>query len=209
MAPTERTGSPIVEPSAPMGYNLLVSKHSPTRLRYDAGTIVIEGEIPLCIPPQFEWDARVERYRAPRSRVGRRWSISVNVGVRVEDLSSRAAELDFKPARRSSPRALTRRKRWLPGQGRDARERGAADRRGKDVRGPGSHPKGRAQRARGRPDDRPDEPVVFAAGRLPGDRGRNTRRRVSRGQGRHRNHLRQRIYICRRLRQSIRSDGFR
>ena len=34
-------------------------------LRYDAGTLLLEGDVPARIPPQFTWDPRVERFRAP------------------------------------------------------------------------------------------------------------------------------------------------
>ena len=80
------------------------SKDSRTRLRYDAGTIVIEGETPLCIPPQFEWDARVEKYRAPAFARRRAMEYFGECAVRVQDLSSTAAKLDLKLRVDHSPR---------------------------------------------------------------------------------------------------------
>jgi len=79
-----------------MDYNLLVTDHNPTRLRYDAGTIIIEGEIPLCIPPQFEWDARVERFRAPAMARRRVIEYFNECSAPIDDLSSRAVPLALK-----------------------------------------------------------------------------------------------------------------
>ena len=46
-----------------MRYNADVSDTA--RIRFDKGTIVIDGDMPSLPMPQFEWDPRVERLRAP------------------------------------------------------------------------------------------------------------------------------------------------
>jgi len=45
-------------------------------LTYDAGTLLLEGEAPGRLPPQFQWDPRVGKFLAPavarRAGVNRR-----------------------------------------------------------------------------------------------------------------------------------------
>ena len=67
-----------------------------TRLRFDAGTLILEGDLPDTLPPQFEWDARVEKHRAPA--VARRAVVGwlAKRGIEVEDASSLAKRLDLK-----------------------------------------------------------------------------------------------------------------
>lgn len=67
-----------------------------TRLVFDSGTLVIHGPVPPDLPPQFEWDERVERFRAPA--VARRAAVQrfLKRGVDVEDAASRSVALDLK-----------------------------------------------------------------------------------------------------------------
>lgn len=67
-----------------------------TRIRFDAGTLLIEGD-PLCVPPpQFEWDERAGKLRAPA--VARRAAVQYlgARGIPVEDMSSAARDIDLK-----------------------------------------------------------------------------------------------------------------
>jgi len=68
---------------------------SPPQLVYDAGTLLIEGAVPPLLPPQFVWDARVEKYRAPA--VLRRGSLGffAKRHINIEDCCSQAKALDL------------------------------------------------------------------------------------------------------------------
>jgi len=63
------------------------------KLRYDSGTLVLEGELPPDMLSQFEWDERVERHRAPG--VARRAIVQrlAKRGIEVEDASSLSKSL--------------------------------------------------------------------------------------------------------------------
>ena len=88
-----------------MRYNLRVSE---TRLRYDAGTIVLDGKTPVCLPPQFEFDERIEKYRAPAA--DRRQILDYLAECRevVEDVSSQARSLKLKLRTDYTPRPYQR-----------------------------------------------------------------------------------------------------
>ena len=82
-----------------LDYNLQV-----TELKFDGGTLVLEGDLPEQLPPQFEWDERVERHRAPaiarRAVVG--WLQKRE--VQVDDRSSNARSLNLKLRAAYEPR---------------------------------------------------------------------------------------------------------
>ncbi len=79
-----------------------------TRLRFDAGTLVLEGELPDTLPPQFEWDPRVEKHRAPA--VSRRAVVGwfEKRGMEVEDATSVAQPLGLKLRTSYSPHPYQR-----------------------------------------------------------------------------------------------------
>lgn len=79
-----------------------------TKLRFDAGTLILEGAAPGVVPPQFEYDARVEKYRAPA--VARRAAVGWlrKHGVDFEDASSLAKPLDIKLRTAYTPRPYQR-----------------------------------------------------------------------------------------------------
>lgn len=66
------------------------------RLSFDAGTILLQGDPNVSIPPQFEWDARIECHRAPA--IARRAAVRhlEMRGAEVEDACSFANEIDLK-----------------------------------------------------------------------------------------------------------------
>ena len=74
------------------GYNAFMSE---TRVRYDAGTLVIEGDALVTVPPQFEWDARVEKFRAPAIAREQVLRYLADRSLEVEDASSQARSLDL------------------------------------------------------------------------------------------------------------------
>lgn len=78
------------------------------RLRFDAGTLILEGEGLPAIPPQFEWDARVEKYRAPAISRGAALEYLAEFGIRVQDESSAARPLDLKLRTEFSPHPYQR-----------------------------------------------------------------------------------------------------
>lgn len=66
------------------------------RLLYDAGTVLLDGPQPTALPPQFEWDARVEKYRAPALARRTIMQYFTPRAIEVEDASSRATSLNLK-----------------------------------------------------------------------------------------------------------------
>ena len=64
-------------------------------MRYDAGTLVIESDALTTVPPQFEWDARVEKYRAPAMAREQVLRYLADRSLEVEDASSQARSLDL------------------------------------------------------------------------------------------------------------------
>ena len=89
------------EPFPLFRYNLGVSN---TRLRYDGATIVLEGATPLCLPPQFEWDERIEKYRAPACARRRILDFFAECRDAVEDSCTRANSLKLKLRTDYTPR---------------------------------------------------------------------------------------------------------
>lgn len=81
-----------------------MNERSHTRLVYDSGTLLLDGDVPPCLPPQFELDARVERYRAPA--VARRPVMQhfARHSIEVADLSSLANSLEMKLRTSHEPR---------------------------------------------------------------------------------------------------------
>ncbi|MHB0936344.1 MAG: hypothetical protein ACYDCO_17710 [Armatimonadota bacterium] len=74
-------------------------------LTYDAGTLLLEGEVPGRLPPQFLWDPRVEKFRAPA--VARRGILRFceGQGITVRDCISRARKLALELRTTFAPRA--------------------------------------------------------------------------------------------------------
>jgi superfamily II DNA or RNA helicase len=72
-------------------------------MAFDSGTLVVEGPVPPDLPPQFEWDSRVERFRAPA--VARRPAVQYmeKRGLDFEDASSESKPLDLKLRTAYSP----------------------------------------------------------------------------------------------------------
>ncbi|HEY3415659.1 MAG TPA: DEAD/DEAH box helicase family protein [Armatimonadota bacterium] len=73
-----------------------MSELNRTLLKYDAGTLVLAGQLPLLIPPQFTWDPRVEAFRAPA--VMRRAVVDycARQGIALADACSSASALDLR-----------------------------------------------------------------------------------------------------------------
>lgn len=79
--------------AARISYNLRVNNSGTRRLVYDAGTLTLEGDPLLVMPPQFEWDERVGRFRAPA--IARRQILDylAECGDSVEDAATAAERL--------------------------------------------------------------------------------------------------------------------
>ncbi|OFX14592.1 MAG: hypothetical protein A2Z18_09320, partial [Armatimonadetes bacterium RBG_16_58_9] len=89
-----------VSPSAIIKF---VNSDTCTRIRYDSGTIVMEGKTPLCVPPRFEWDERVEKFRAPATDRRTILDYLAECSEPVEDASSLAKPLKLKLRARYTP----------------------------------------------------------------------------------------------------------
>lgn len=77
---------------------------SETRLRFDGGTLVLEGKTPVPTPPWFTWDERIEKYRAPA--VDRRRILDYLAECRevIDDDSSQSNPLKLKLRTDYTPR---------------------------------------------------------------------------------------------------------
>lgn len=73
-------------------------------LTYDAGTLLLEGEVPRRVPPQFQWDPRVEKFRAPA--VARRGihRFCERQGIALRDRCSAARKLALELRTNFAPR---------------------------------------------------------------------------------------------------------
>ena len=80
---------------------------------YDSGTLVMEGNVPACVPPQFEWDPRVERFRAPAIARRRILEHFTQCAEQVEDTSSRARPLKLKLRTQYTPHPCQKEAIWL------------------------------------------------------------------------------------------------
>lgn len=90
------TSSARFELASPRRYNAPVDDAKCSRLVFDGGTLLLEAPANADAPPQFEWDARVEKLRAPA--IARRPAVQWfdKRGVTVDDSSSQARALDLK-----------------------------------------------------------------------------------------------------------------
>lgn len=81
---------------------------NPSVLRFDDGTLVLEGYTADAVPPLFEWDSRVEKYRAPAvaRRSVQRWL--ERRSIPVEDLSNRSKPLGLRMRTSFAPRPYQR-----------------------------------------------------------------------------------------------------
>ena len=81
---------------------------SETRLRFDGGTLILEGKTPAPLPPWFEWDERIEKYRAPA--VDRRRILDYLAECRevIQDNSSQSKSLKLKLRTDYTPRPYQR-----------------------------------------------------------------------------------------------------
>lgn len=73
-----------------------MNKGDRTRLVYDAGTLLLDGPVPLCLPPEFELDERIGKYRAPAMARRAILGYLEQCGDTVDDASSAARSLKLK-----------------------------------------------------------------------------------------------------------------
>lgn len=73
-----------------------MTENACTRLLFDGGTLVIDSVVPPDLPPQCEWDPRVEKFRAPA--VLRRAIVQYfeRRDIGIEDASSSAQDVELK-----------------------------------------------------------------------------------------------------------------
>jgi len=81
---------------------------SETRLKYDGGTLVLEGKAPAPMPPWFTWDERIEKYRAPAMDRRRICDYLAECREAIEDASSQARPLKLKLRTEYAPRPYQR-----------------------------------------------------------------------------------------------------
>ena len=74
------------------------------RLRFDGGTLVLDGKAPAPLPPWFTWDERIEKHRAPAMDRRRILDYLAECREVIQDASSQSRSLKLKLRTDYTPR---------------------------------------------------------------------------------------------------------